>query len=97
MLWYYVYIVQCCDGSYYIGITNNLIRRIYEHNHKNDPCSYTNNRKPVILKYFEVYQSPLQAIRREKQIKRWGRNKKEALIRGDFKSLRALSKKVFRI
>ena len=95
MLWYYVYIVQCCDGSYYTGVTNNLLRRIYEHNHKNNPLSYTNSRKPVVLKYYEVYQSPLEAIRREKQIKRWGRDKKEALINGDYENLKALSKKVF--
>ena len=96
MLWYYVYIVLFIDGSYYIGVTNDLNRRMYEHNNKNDPFSYTNSRKPVILLYYEVYLSPMEAIRREKQIKKWGRAKKEALISGDIDSLKSLSKKVFR-
>jgi len=69
---------------------------MYEHNHKNDPSSYTNNRKPVVLIYYEVYENPMEAIRREKQIKGWTRNKKEALIKGDLVSLRGFSRKVFR-
>ena len=96
MLWYYVYIVLCSDGSYYTGVTNDLKRRIYEHNHKNDFFSYTNNRKPVTLLYYEVYVSSMEAIRREKQIKGWRRAKKEALIRGDIETLKSLSKKVFK-
>ena len=95
MLWYYLYIVLCGDGSYYTGITNDFTRRIYEHNHKNDPFSYTNKRKPVILLYYEVYVSPMEAIRREKQIKGWGRAKKEALINGNVNRLKSLSKKAF--
>ena len=90
---FYVYIVRCSDGSYYTGITNDLKRRVYEHNHKNDPGSYTNNRKPVVLVYYEEFSNPMDAIRREKQIKGWSRDKKEALISGNTNKLVELSKR----
>ena len=90
---FFVYIVRCSDETYYTGITNDLKRRVYEHNHKNDPNSYTNNRKPVELVYYEEFSNPMDAIRREKQIKGWSRDKKEALIQGDTNRLVELSKR----
>jgi putative endonuclease len=80
---YSVYIVHCVDGSYYTGVTNNLERRLSEHNDGMDPCSYTHSRRPVCLVYSEEFGDIEDAIDAEKQIKGWSRKKKEALIQGD--------------
>jgi putative endonuclease len=89
---YYVYIVECRDGSYYIGITNDLERRMWEHNTGHDPSCYTFDRRPVELKYFEHYTDINQAISREKQLKGWSRKKKQALFKENWNELRRLSK-----
>ncbi len=78
--YYYVYIVRCSDGSYYTGVTNNVQRRISEHEAGIDTKCYTYSRRPLELLYSEYYFDIRQAIDREKQIKRWSRKKKEALI-----------------
>ena len=87
VLYYYVYIVRCCDGSYYTGVTNNVQRRIGEHESGVDPKCYTFSRRPLELLYSEYYFDIRQAIDREKQIKRWSRRKKEALIAQDMDKL----------
>ncbi len=85
---YYVYILLCADGSYYIGVTNNVDLRVQQHKDGTDPGCYTFKRRPLELAYAEWYHDIRQAIGREKQLKRWTRAKKEALIRGDFKALK---------
>jgi putative endonuclease len=87
-----VYIVQCTDGSYYCGLTNNLERRLWEHNTGQNPHAYTYKRRPVALVFIECFQSEKQAIAFEKQIKKWRRAKKEALIQRDWIKLQRLSK-----
>ncbi len=89
---YYVYILECNDGFYYTGITNDVDRRVIEHNEGVNPACYSFKRRPVILKYFEHYTEVLQAIQREKQLKGWSRAKKEALFIQDFELLKELSK-----
>lgn len=89
---YIVYIVECKDWSYYIGITNDLEKRLWEHNTGHDENSYTYSRSPVELKYFEIFTDVNQAIAREKQIKGWSRKKKQALIAQNFDKLKDLSK-----
>jgi putative endonuclease len=86
-----VYILRCADGSYYTGLTREDVEaRAWEHN--NDPIdSYTAKRRPVELVFCEVYERLTEAIARERQIKGWTRRKKEALIRGDYEALPALS------
>jgi putative endonuclease len=79
---YYVYIVECSDRSYYTGVTNNVDGRTWEHNNSEDKSAYTYSRRPVVLKYVEFWQDINGAIIREKQIKKWTRAKKEALING---------------
>jgi len=91
MKYYYVYIVLCFDGSYYTGVTNNLEKRINEHNAGIDTNCYTFKRRPITLKFFQEFTDIKDAITKEKQIKGWSRKKKEALIRGDFKELIRLS------
>ena len=89
---YYTYILQCNDLSYYVGVTNDLDRRLLEHNNGEDKSSYTFDKRPVIMKYYEHFVDINQAILREKQLKGWGRKKKEALFEQDFVKLVNLSK-----
>jgi putative endonuclease len=91
---YFVYVVQCSDKSYYTGITNNLERRLYEHNEGINKSAYTYRKRPVVLKYCETFQSPLDAIAFEKKIKNWSRKKKEALFKNDWERIRKLSLKM---
>ncbi len=86
-----VYILKCSDGSYYIGVTNNVERRVYEHNHSDKDFSYTHSRKPLTLVWQCAFQSNVEAIHWEKRIKAWSRKKKEALINGDYDLLHKLS------
>jgi putative endonuclease len=86
-----VYILKCVDDSYYTGVTNDLERRVYEHNHGSKELSYTNSRKPLTLVWQCTFQSKMEAIRWEKRIKGWSRKKKEALIAGNYELLPELS------
>ena len=89
---YFVYIIECSDGFYYTGITNNLEERLWQHNTGINTQCFTYTRRPVTLKYFEHFIDVLQAIAREKQLKGWGRKKKEALFKEDYDALKELSK-----
>ncbi len=88
---YFVYIVQCSDGSYYTGITNDIARRISEHNTGADRTCYTFKRRPVKLLLSAMFHDVNQAIRFEKQVKGWSRKKKEALIEGRWDDLKILA------
>ncbi len=92
---FYVYILLCGDDSYYTGVTNNLRRRYKEHCSGYNETSYTFSRQPLNLVYYETYKNILKAIKREKQIKGWVREKKEALIASDVELLKQLSRKKF--
>ena len=77
---YFVYILTNQRHTVlYIGITNDLARRRWEHGERNE-CSFTQNYNVGKLIYFETYPDPRSAIAREKQLKNWSRAKKEALI-----------------
>jgi len=89
----YMYILQCCDNSYYVGSTNNLELRLEEHNH-GIGAEYTKHRLPVKLVYFEECFSIKEAFLREKQVQGWSRKKREALINGQYEKLPELSRKV---
>jgi len=89
---YWAYIVKCNDKSYYTGVTNDIERRIWEHNNDQNKRHYTFKRRPVRLVYCEDYNDIYSAIAREKQIKGWCRKKKEALINGNFNELSKLAK-----
>ena len=89
---YHIYILRCADGSLYIGQTSRLATRLNDHN-SGRGAAFTFKRRPVELVYSEAHPTRLAAIRRERQIKRWTREKKEALIRGDLSRLRSLSRR----
>ena len=77
---YYCYIVRCCDGTLYTGITNDLERRITAHNNGKG-AAYTASRCPVELLYRESVGGKGDALRRELQIKKLRRNQKLELIK----------------
>jgi putative endonuclease len=80
---YCVYILRCADDSFYIGVTNNLERRFEQHQAGIDPKCYTFKRRPLKVVHVERFSEVVYAINREKQLKRWSRRKKEALIAGN--------------
>jgi putative endonuclease len=76
---YFVYILECADKSYYVGSTNNLEKRLKQHNESKWGAHYTKIRRPVIVKYSEQFESLLDARRREAEIKGWKRENKKRL------------------
>ena len=76
-----VYILMCRDKSLYVGHSSNMGERISRHI-KGEGSEYTKKKRPVQLIYCEVYNNETIAIRREKQLKGWGRKKKFLLISG---------------
>lgn len=77
----HVYILECNNGSYYIGSTKNLERRLKEHN--DGKVYYTKTRRPLTLKYTEEFDTYKLAFKREKQLKSW---KKRAALERLFKN-----------
>ena len=86
----FMYILECCDGSYYTGSFNNLEFRLAQHQ-LGEGSNHTRNRLPVKLIYFEEYQRIDGAFYREKQVQGWTRKKKEALIHGFSEELKRLA------
>lgn len=87
----FVYIVECSDGSYYVGHTTDLAHRERVHN-EGRGSRFTAGRRPVAMVYAEQWSTLAAAVRREKQLKRWSSLKKEALIKRDSGSLKAASR-----
>lgn len=87
----WMYILECCDGSYYTGSTNNLEMRLAQHQ-AGDGANHTKKRLPVKLVYFEEFARVDEAFYREKQVQGWSRKKKEALIHGMPEHLHELAK-----
>ena len=83
---FWVYIVECADGSYYTGHTEDLEIRLAGHALKSFKC-YTATRLPVKLVFYDNFPTRDEAFTRERQIKGWSRRKKQALISGDFNKL----------
>ena len=80
---YFVYILSnFTNSTIYTGVTNDLVRRVYEHRHDIDPKSFGARYKTHKLVYFEDTPDVRAAIEREKQIKSWSRAKKNQLIEG---------------
>jgi len=78
---YYVYILASATNyTVYIGVTRDLIRRVYEHRNHLDPNSFTSQYNVYKLVYFEKTSDVKAALEREKQLKGWRRSKKNALI-----------------
>ena len=80
-LWY-VYIVECADGSLYTGITTDIKRRILEHNYSFKSAKYTRSRRPVTLVWSKEVNNRSEASIEEARIKRLSRKQKLELIQG---------------
>ena len=80
---YYVYLLSnTTNTTVYVGVTRNLLKRVYEHKHKLDPNSFTARYHIHKLVYFETTSDVHSAIEREKQIKSWSRARKNQLVDG---------------
>ncbi len=85
---YFVYMLRCFDGSFYIGVTNDVDRRFGEHVTGIDSSSYTYSRRPLRLVYVAAFTWVDEAIAFEKKLKCWSHRKKRALADGDWNSLK---------
>jgi predicted GIY-YIG superfamily endonuclease len=83
---FYVYMLVCRDGSFYVGHTDDLEQRMAAH-HSGEYGGYTKSRRPVRLVWSDYFSSRDEAFQRERQIKGWSRAKKKALVQGDWASL----------
>lgn len=89
---FYLYILRCRDDSFYVGHTDDLERRMAEHD--TGACGgYTARRRPVELVFVDEFQTRDEAKERERQVKGWSRAKKMALIRDDWGEVIRLAKR----
>lgn len=76
-----MYILECADGSFYTGKTFDLEKRLKAHNGKlKGGAKYTRQRRPVMLKYFEKFETQTEALKREYTLKQLNRKEKEELV-----------------
>ncbi|GHH70935.1 GIY-YIG nuclease family protein [Promicromonospora soli] len=87
----HMYILSCSDGSFYVGSTLDLERRLGQHN-EGEGAAYTRRRRPVRLVYCEEYSRIDDAFLREKQVQGWSRAKRLALIEGRLGDLPKLAR-----
>ncbi len=90
----YMYILLCSNDAFYTGSTKYLEKRIQQHN-SGEGANYTKKHLPVELIYYEEFHRIDHAFLREKQVQKWSRRKKEALMNGDVNLLSQYAKKVF--
>ena len=88
---FWVYMLECADGSFYVGHTDNLEERLQQHQ-SGALGGHTRTRRPVRLAYSQDFPTRDEAFAAERQIKGWARQKKEALLRGDWEALRRLAR-----
>lgn len=90
---FFVYMLLCSDGSYYIGHTDNIEKRISEHEQGAYRCCYTKSRLPVNVVFVQRFTSRHEAFAAERKMKKWSRAKKEALSRSDWERVSELSQR----
>ncbi|HWL41718.1 MAG TPA: GIY-YIG nuclease family protein [Ilumatobacter sp.] len=90
----FTYILECADGSLYVGSTRNLEARLWQHRN-GAGAEYTRHRLPVRLMWAHEFARVDEAFAFEKKVQRWGRAKRLALIEGRFAELAELSRKQF--
>ena len=89
---FWVYILRCADNSYYTGHTDNLEKRIGEHETGAIPSCYTFSRRPLELVFSQDCATREEALAAERQVKGWSRKKKEAMMRADWEEVARLAK-----
>ena len=91
-----LYILRCAESSYYVGITHDTLeKRVAEHQ-AGTYDGYTAHRRPVTLLFHQHFGRAEDAVAAERQIKGWRREKKEALIQGDYSALPLLASRAQR-
>ncbi|WP_414617100.1 GIY-YIG nuclease family protein [Zhongshania sp.] len=93
---FWVYILKCSDNSYYTGHTDNLERRLNQHQMRHFPTCYTASRLPLELVFSQPFGSRAEALASERQIKGWSRKKKEAMIQSDWAEVSRLARNTLR-
>ena len=86
-----LYVLECADGSLYIGHTDDLDRRMEQHD-QGQGCAYTATRRPVTLLHTEAFETRYEALTMERRLKGWSRAKKLAYIAGDWGAMNVLAK-----
>ncbi|HEY4366290.1 MAG TPA: GIY-YIG nuclease family protein [Steroidobacteraceae bacterium] len=89
---FWVYILECADGSFYVGHTDNLEARVGQHHRGTVPSCYTINRRSLRLVHSQLFATRYEALSAERQIKGWSRAKKIALIAGDWAEISRLAR-----
>ena len=92
---FFVYILKCSDNSYYVGHTDNIEKRISEHQCNEYTC-YTSKRLPIEVVFVQPFATRDEAFIVERQLKKWSRQKKEALINDNWTQVSLLAKKQFK-
>ncbi|HEX5306948.1 MAG TPA: GIY-YIG nuclease family protein [Dyella sp.] len=92
---FFLYILRCADGSLYIGHTDDLDRRMEQHD-LGRGCAYTATRRPVKLIHAEAFETRYEALTMERRLKGWSRAKKLAYIAGNWSVVSALAKGMHR-
>jgi putative endonuclease len=87
--------LRCIDGSFYVGVTNDIVRRFAEHTMGWNPKAYTHMRRPVVLVYCDEFQRIDEAIAFEKRLKKWSHAKKRAFADRDWPMLKRLSEGMY--
>ena len=88
----YVYVLRCFDGTFYIGVTNDVDRRLWEHENGESRRHYTYARRPLRLIHVSEFASPNEAIAFEKRLKGWTHRKKRAFVEGKWGALKRFSR-----
>jgi predicted GIY-YIG superfamily endonuclease len=89
---FWVYLLQCADQSYYVGHTDELEKRVLQHE-RGELDGYTSTRRPVRVIFTQEFASREEALTAERQIKGWSRKKKAALARGDWIEMSQLARR----
>lgn len=92
MLDFYVYILKCSDGTYYTGHTDDLEKRIAEHQ-SGSYAGYTSERLPIELVFVQTFASRSEALEAERKLKKWSREKKETLINNGWQGMMSFKKR----
>ncbi|MFZ2235993.1 MAG: GIY-YIG nuclease family protein [Dokdonella sp.] len=89
---FWTYVLRCADRSYYTGHSDDLERRMSQHESGAISTCYTFKRRPVVLVFSQTFERRVEALAAERQIKGWSRKKKEAMMRGDWAEVSRLAR-----
>jgi predicted GIY-YIG superfamily endonuclease len=89
---FWTYMLQCADGSYYVGHSEDLEYRAGQHHAGTFRDCYTFKRRPLRLVWSQAFPTRIEALEAERQIKGWRRAKKQALIASDWESIGRLAR-----